>query len=135
MYIDKGYYDNVFKGVPIEDESTFSRFAERASDLIDQVTNYVVYQKIDTFPPFIQEMVKKATAAQVEYYLIHGGPEEVDAGTNEAGEIRIGNFSYGRGRSSTGEEGTNRQESRVSPSVVGYLAPTGLLYRGIGVKG
>lgn|SRR5690606_24159599 len=133
-YIDKAYYDDEFKGVPIEDEDTFSRYVERASDLIDQMTNYVLWGKFDNFPPFIQEMVKKATAAQVEYYLMHGGPEEVDSGTNDAGEVRIGNFSYGsRGGSGRGEERTNRQENRVSPSVLGYLAPTGLLYRGLDV--
>lgn len=131
-YIDKDYYDNEFKGVPI-DESTFSRYAERASDLIDQMTNYVLWGKFDSFPPFIQEMVKKATAAQVEYYFVQGGPEQVDS-TNDPGEVRIGNFSYGsRGGSGRGEQRINRQENRVSPSVIGYLAPTGLLYRGLDV--
>lgn len=132
-YIDKQYYDDEFKGVPIEDVSAFSRYAERASDLIDQMTNYVLWGKFDDFPPFIQEMVKKATAAQVEYYIVQGGPEEVDAGTNDAGQVRIGSFSYGNAGGSREDQSLNRQINRVSPSVIGYLAPTGILYRGVGV--
>lgn len=37
-YIDKDFYDNVYKGAPIADDNEFNRLAERASDMIDQIT-------------------------------------------------------------------------------------------------
>lgn len=118
-YIDYAYYTDVYKGVPIQDADTFSRLSERASELIDQVTNYTI-QDLAALPAFTQEQVKKATAAQVEYFVING--EHI---THESGgmtDVRIGNFSYSGGEQST-----------ISPAVINFLRPTGLFYRGVTV--
>lgn len=123
-YIDYTYYTGVYKGVPIQDADTFSRLSERASELIDQVTNYTI-QDLAALPAFAQEQVKKATAAQVEY-LVYAG-EQVLHGNNGMTDVRLGNFSYSVGAQSAGTP------SAISPAVINYLRPTGLLYRGVTV--
>jgi hypothetical protein len=117
-YIDYTYYTDVYKGVPI-DADTFSRLSERASELIDQVTNYTI-QDLSALPVFTQDQVKKATAAQVEYFVYAG--EQVLHGDNGMTDVRLGNFSYSVGT-----------QSAISPAVINYLRPTGLLYRGVTV--
>jgi hypothetical protein len=129
-YIDKQYYDNVYKGVPISDEDTFNRLAERASDIIDQITGYLLHgQEFTQFAQFIQTQVKKAVAAQVEY-MVTAGEIVVNHGSSFS-SVNIGNFSYSEG---SGDR-INRNEQRTSPAVIEYLRPTGLLYRGVNVHG
>ncbi|EIJ79115.1 protein gp8 [Bacillus methanolicus PB1] len=129
-YIDKQYYDNNYNGVPIADESTFNRLAERASDVIDQMTGYLLHgQEFTQFVQFIQEQVKKATAAQIEYMVTAGGEVAVHGGGSFS-SVNIGNFSYSEGE---GAKNLSRNEQRTSPAVIGYLRPTGLLYRGVNV--
>jgi hypothetical protein len=132
-YIDKQYYDNNYNGVPIADESTFNRLAERASDVIDQMTGYLLHgQEFTQLAQFIQDQVKKATAAQIEYMATSG--ESVIHGSN-FGSVSIGNFSYSEGSKGSNDSRINRNEQRTSPAVIGYLKPTGLLYRGVSVYG
>lgn len=124
-YIDQDYYHEIYKGVPIDDVDTFNRHAERASDVVDQVTNYVLYGRdLERFSLFIQEQVKKATAAQVEYYVQKGYGVE---GGGDFQQVRIGNFNYSKLQA----QGLSRNQTRVSPALIEHLKPTGLLYRGV----
>lgn len=116
-YIDYAYYTDVYKGVPI-DADTFSRLAERASELIDQVTNYTI-QDIAALPAFTQEQVKKATAAQVEYLYQNG--EGVLQGVTDLQDVKIGDFSY---KSASPGNPT-------SPLALSFLRRTGWLYAGV----
>src|SRR5690554_8196516 len=86
-YIDAEYYVNVYKGVDAGDD--LDRYIERASDLVDQVTGYKIAD-LSALHPRIQELVKKATAAQVEFYVLNGGPEGVDGSTDRSEERRVG---------------------------------------------
>lgn len=130
-YITPEYYTDEYKGANAEDE--LERYIQRASDLIDQVTNYTLHGvEFERLAQFIQDQVKKATAAQVEFYVVQGGVEEVDAGTADAGQVRVGSFSYGGG-ASKGGAGSRGKSARVSPTALGFLEPTGLLYRGLDV--
>ena len=83
-YIDVEYYNNTYKGVDAGDD--LDRYIERASDLVDQVTGYKIAD-LSALHPRIQELVKKATAAQVEFYVLNGGPEgpEGDQGPQGVG--------------------------------------------------
>jgi hypothetical protein len=124
-YIDESYYRVVYKGIEV-DASIFLSLEARASDLIDRLTSHKIVMsnnKLADYPVFIQEQVKKATAAQVEYLVINGGETAVHGGAPSS--VNIGNFSY--------QEGTDNQI--VSPSTIGHLQPTGLLYRGVSVYG
>ena len=130
-YIDAIYYRDVFKGADAGEE--LERYIERASDLVDQITNYKI-RDFEALPPFIQEQVKKATAAQVEFYVLQGGPEGVDSNDGNFSQVAIGSFEYQTG--GMGQQiPAGKQEHRVSPATLAYLEPTGLLYRGVGIYG
>jgi hypothetical protein len=119
-YIDYTFYNDVYRGVPISDADTFSRLAERASNVIDRLTNYQIGD-ISQRPDWMQTLIKKAVAAQVEYFALVG--EQVIHGDTGMGDVHIGNFSYSSGT-----------QSAISPAVIDYLRTTGLLYRGITVR-
>ncbi|PSL41708.1 hypothetical protein B0H94_11821 [Salsuginibacillus halophilus] len=123
-YIDTAYYNDEYKGVDAGDD--LERYIERASELIDEVTNYVLNNReFEEFASFIQKQVKKATAAQVEFYVVNGGPEQLDAGEDYS-NFAIGSFQYSKGGAAE-----NEQAARVSPKVFSLLAPTGMLYQGV----
>ena len=127
-YIDADYYINEFEGVEI-DETEIDRYIKRASDVIDQVTGYKI-KDFDSLPTFVQDQVKKATAAQVEFFALEGGPE-VATSNDDVQSATIGSFSYTKGQAGGSVGGG--QTNKVSSSVIDYLKPTGLLYTGIGV--
>lgn len=130
-YIDAEYYNNVYKGLDVGED--FERYAERASDLIDQVTGYKIAD-LAALHPRIQELVKKATAAQVEFYVLNGGPEGVDGNDGGFNQVAIGSFQYQTARMGQ-QTPAGKQEHRVAPAALAYLEPTGLLYRGVWVYG
>src|SRR5690554_5050062 len=130
-YIDAEYYNNEYKGVDAGDD--LDRYIERASDLVDQVTGYKI-RDFEALPPFIQEQVKKATAAQVEFYVLNGGPEGVDGNDGGFNQVAIGSFEYQTARMGQ-QTPAGKQEHRVAPAALAYLEPTGLLYRGVRVYG
>ena len=71
-YIDYKYYSEQYVGEPL-DEEAFPRYLRRAEEVIDSITRYTVKQKgLASFDDFVQEQVKTATAAQIEYYVING---------------------------------------------------------------
>lgn len=124
-YIDKDFYDNVYKGTPIDDSAEFERLAERASDMIDQITQYVLKNiEFERLAQVLQDMVKKATAAQTEYLFQNG--ESIIHDNGDLNNVSVGNFSY-----STGNGGNNR----ISPAVYDYLKYSGLLYTGVHTHG
>lgn len=131
-YIDAEYYNNTYKGVDAGDD--LDRYIERASDLVDQVTGYKIAD-LSALHPRIQELVKKATAAQVEFYVLNGGPEGVDGSTDGSfSQVSIGAFQYQSGRINQ-QIPAGKQEHRVAPAALAYLEPTGLLYQGVRVYG
>ena len=130
MYIDYTYYTDEFNGAHV-DEETFKKYAKRATSVIDQATNYVLYgQNFEQIAQFLQDRVKEATAAQVEFYVVKGGYEKLDAGSDDIANVTIGSFSYQEGSSNSNASSSAK---RISPTALEYLKHTGLLYRGIGV--
>lgn len=127
-YIDFDYYTNTYQGSPV-DEDAFPRLAQRASEVIDSVTQYRI-RDIDKLPPFFQKQVKNATAAQVEFYQVNGGYEALIE--QDFSNVRIGNFNYG-GNGSGG--GSSISADDCSKKVFDFLEPTGLLYRGVHTRG
>jgi hypothetical protein len=122
-YIDYTFYTDVYRGVPISDADTFLRFAERASDVIDQLTNYQIGD-ISQHPDWMQTLIKKAVATQVEYFVYTD--DSVLHGVNDLQNVKLGDFSYTLG---------NPGAAQISPAVLSYLRQTGLLYRGVTVCG
>src|SRR5690606_29584882 len=129
-YIDATYYQDVFKGADAGEE--LERYIERASDLVDQITNYKI-RGFEALPPFIQEQVKKATAAQGDVYVLQGGPDG-GCGTTD-GRLAQGSVAASRYYAERIHEpmAGGKRGRRVAPATFGYLGPTGLVYRGVGI--
>lgn len=126
-YIDVQYYRETYLGVS-ESTDTLIRLCKRASETIDILTGYRVTQmNIIKLAPFVQEQIKKATAAQVEYLIVNG--ESNGMGSSQLGQVTAGNFSYG---DKAGKEDISRSGMMTSQLVISLLEPTGLLYRGVG---
>lgn len=125
-YIDKTYYDNKYKGIPL-DEDTFSRLSKRASDVIDALINYkltgVVFEDVGLF---IKDQVKKATAVQVEYLFTNGESNAIGGGGFS--QVSAGNFTYG---DKAGKETISRAETMTTQLVVSLLSSTGLIHAGV----
>lgn len=116
---------------------------EKSSDTLDIITMYKIPLSggIGKFPDFTQNQVKKATAAEVETIFSLGG---VSVWTGEGADTQvnsatIGKFSYSNSsRNSTNGTVTGYATVNgvpVAPTLQGYLAPTGLLYGGMGCGG
>lgn len=130
-YITKEYYENEYKGTPVQDKEAFDRLAARATDIVDMLTNFnLLGTELSKWPELIQGQIKKATAAQVEYLLTYGESNALGAG--EYGQVSAGNFSYG---DKAGKEALSREEQMTSAAVLNHLSPTGLLYTGVDVYG
>ncbi|WP_281659123.1 hypothetical protein [Halobacillus sp. Cin3] len=129
-YIDKSFYDDEYMGLPIPDIEEFKRLSKRASEIIDQMTNYTIKNyEFTRMAEFIQEQVKKATAAQTEFLALNG--EEVNHGDSTT-SMSIGKFSISEGNRDSQLIGRNPK--RTSPAVIQYLVPTGLIYAGVDVE-
>lgn len=128
-YIDKVFYDEVYFGEPV-DAAQFNKLAARASESVDQLTNFeIAAAGLDTFPPIIAERVKKAVAAQVEF-LAAAGATATNYQKTTAQSVGIGKFSVTPGGSVSGLNG-----SSVSSGMITHLSSAGLLYAGVGVNG
>ncbi|MEC1351691.1 head-tail connector protein [Bacillus licheniformis] len=137
-YITPDYYKNVYKGAQAPSDTDLERYIERASDVIDEVTEYKLYGgKFEALPEgFVKDLVRKATAAQVEFYVIKGGDAAVNAGeASGMNSVSVGSFSYSGGGSSNSSGASSRDAGRISPATLSILNETGLLYRGVFVRG
>ncbi len=111
-------------------ESDFPMYAENASDMIDMVTRYEIVQcgGISALPPLVQNLVKKAAAAQVLYYS-QNGIDTVMSGQTGQG------FTVGKvhldGTSSGSESGNSAAQLMISPAAAAFLEQTGLMGRNV----
>ena len=130
-YIDSTYYNDTYMGKPPTPSMDISRLIMRASEVIDKLTAFRIAKGeviLAEAHPFVQESVKKATAAMVEYYVINGGYER-DIEVDQESSVNIGSFSY----SVSDKEG--KKGMAVPNQVMEYLTHTGLLYTGINTSG
>ena len=123
-YVDQDYYDEVFHGEPV-DSADFPSLCDRAGELVEELTLYrLTPVTFPAMPESVQDLVKKAVCAQIEYLDAHGG-SDLDTGAGIQGAT-LGKFSYA---GSTGVNGSTEQ-SRFSPRAERSLGPTGMTYRG-----
>ncbi len=124
MYVDETYYKGTFRGEPV-DTADFPSLCERAGELIEELTLYrLTPVTFLAMPKAVQELVKKAVCAQIEYLDANGG-SDLDNGSGIQ-SATLGKFSYS---GSAGANGSTEQ-SRFSPRAERILWPTGLTYRG-----
>ena len=123
-YVDEKYYNDTFKGETV-DSAAFTSLCERAGELIEELTLYrLTPETFQTMSESVQNLVRKAVCAQIEYLDANGG-SDLDNGA-EIQSATLGKFNYSR---STGANGSTEQ-SRFSPRAERILWPTGLTYRG-----
>lgn len=125
-YVTEDYYNETFHGEPVDD-ADFHSLSERASEIVEEMTMYrVTPVTILAMPEDVQERVKKAVCAQIEYLDANGG-SDMDNG-NDLQSASLGKFNYTKASSASG----STQQSKYAPRALRILAPTGLLYRGGG---
>lgn len=125
-YVDREYYVGTFKGESVDD-ADFPSLCMRAEELIEEMTMYRVTPiTVLAMPEAVQERVKMAVCAQIEYLDANGG-SDMDNGA-DLQSAGLGKFNYTK---SSGANGSTKQ-SAYAPRAIRLLAPTGLLYRGGG---
>lgn len=125
-YVDREYYVGTFKGEPVDD-ADFSSLCMRAEELIEEMSMYrITPTTVLAMPEAVQERVKMAVCAQIEYLDANGG-SDMDNGA-DLQSAGLGRFNYTK---SSGANGSTEQ-SMYAPRAIRLLAPTGLLYRGGG---
>lgn len=125
-YVDREYYVGTFKGEPVDD-ADFPSLCMRAEELIEEMTRYrVTPVTVLAMPEAVQERVKMAVCAQIEYLDANGGADmDNGADLQSAG---LGKFNYTKASGANG----STEQSIYAPRTLRILAPTGLLYRGGG---
>ena len=118
-----------YYGTPPVQESDFTVYAEQASDLIDVLTEYRIMRGgLSALPDLVQKLVKKATAAQVLYFIQNGGVESVESGQTgqgfSVGKVRVDGDSRYRAQNIS-----KRGALMISPMARALLEQTGLMER------
>lgn len=125
-YVTEEYYKDTFHGESV-DTADFPSLSERASEIVEEMTMYrVTPVTILAMPEDVQERVKRAVCAQIEYLDANGGSDMDNGADLQSGGL--GKFNYTR---ASGTGGSTKQ-SVYAPRAIRLLAPTGLLYRGGG---
>lgn len=117
-YIDFEYYVNEYEGIQVQ-ESDFSKLAKRASEIIDELTDFKI-KDFNNLKPFQQDRIKKATAILVEFYAVNGYENTI---IQSPQSVTLGSFSLS----------VNPQNKSFPEKVYTYLVDTGLFHKGIGV--
>lgn len=125
-YVTQDYYLNDFHGELVQ-EADFPSLAERAAETIEELCMYRIKESnMESYSPDIQERIKKAICAQIEYLDANGG-SEMDNGV-DIQSAGLGKFNYTKVSGTAGNQGQSIYSLRARR----ILAPTGLLYRGGG---
>lgn len=114
------------------DEETFDELLEKASALLDHITNnFYVRNDIKRDTEWRAKKFKQALKAQIEYFV------EVGSATFEGINKEPQSFSAGRtsvtNTSRYSIKGSNKSRSLIAEEVYIHLAGSGLLYSGVGV--
>lgn len=122
-YVTYDYYNSVFSGESV-DKADFPALLNRASEIVEEMCMYRVSEdNLEQYSADVQNRVKKAVCAQIEYLDANGGGD-LDMG-NDFQSAGLGKFNYTKASSADGTS-----QSVYSLRALRYLAPTGLLYRG-----
>lgn len=126
-YVTLDYYTDTFKGEPVDD-ADFPALCLRAEEMVEEMTMYRLTPiTFAAMPEDVQERIRKAVCAQIEYLDANGG-SDLDNGVGLQ-SAALGKFSYTAG---TGFGSGSAAQSVYAPRAQRYLYPTGLLYRGGG---
>lgn len=125
MIID--FYKNQWKGSFDGTDEELLLLLARTADIVENAIALSGYT-IETVPEALKTRVFKAICAHADYISNNGGIESLTENTYNS--ISLGKFSYSADTSGNTDNGA----LTLCPLAAGYLAPTGLLYRGVTVK-
>ena len=118
-YVEYEYYAGVYGGESA-DEADFSSLRAQAEEIIEEMTMYkLTPMTFLAMPENVQEKVKKAVCAQIDYLDANEG---TDLG-NDFQSACLGKFSYSKATNGSSSA------SAYSPRAQRILLPTGLLSR------
>lgn len=117
-------------GAPFITEQEFPAYAGLASDLVDNITQHRISKGggFSALPDLIQALVKKATGAQVLYFIQNGLETVLSGQTGQS--FTVGKVSVSGGTSNAQAGGGALM---VSPFTVSLLEQTYLMERGVHV--
>ena len=123
--VTEDFYAGTFKG-ELVDSAEFPSLLERAVEIVEEMTMYRLNeQTFSEMPEIVQDKVKRAVCAQIEYLDANGG-SDVDNGA-ALQSASLGKFSYAQASA-----GSGKGQTVYAPRAQRILIPTGLLYRGGG---
>lgn len=128
LMVDKTYYKDVYCGAEVKNDELFKRFAVKAQRQINKYCDsFFDTHTLDDLPlDSDRTNVKNSICAQIEYFNDLGSANEL-AGEGQVTSIHIGNTTKNYSHVSL-----SKVTAMVSEQAIEYLAPTGLLYRGVG---
>ena len=112
------YYTNTYLGESVA-QTDFPRYDSRAEMVIRNITKGAT-DRFNDMAQEVQEAVKNAICAQIEYFNIYGVEVAVTGRTG-------GSFTVGKVSVSNGNEVKTGASSMVCPLALAFLEQTGLL--------
>ncbi|HEM5195625.1 TPA: hypothetical protein U1312_000330 [Streptococcus suis] len=122
------FYNDEYCGTQL-DKGKFNELLKRSERKILALIS-LKKEQVDKLPDNVLEAVKMAICAQIEYLNAIG--VESAMGVTSVTQAKVGNFSYTDGKKATAS--ANIGSTGVSPDVLDYLLPTGLLYKGVDTR-
>lgn len=129
-YTTYDFYQSEYGGQELT-EQEFNSLVKHAERKIDMLTyDRIIKKGFDKFSPYIQRKIQLAVCNQIEYFKEIGGTSEVAVSTPDS--VSIGRTSISD--SNFASTALSLNNGLVGSDVRMYLAPTGLLYAGVGVR-
>lgn len=126
IYADYAFYTETFYGDMIP-EAEYNKCAARASDYIDRLTLDRAASYVEAHPEEVKVKLACCAAAE-QYYMIGIARANVASEEGEIASESVGSHSR---TFRSGLETSASLEMDLRKVVGSYLAPTGLLYRGV----
>lgn len=125
-----GFYHNQWNGSFDGTEEELALLLSRAADIVDNAISISGYT-VKTVPQLWHDRVYKAVCAQADFIEAQGGAESLTESPYSS--VTLGKFSYTKAASNASENTSGTSAEVLCPLAHSYLAPTGLLYRGVTV--
>ena len=127
-YVNYAYYVTQYLGSMV-DEGEFPSAEAQSERIIDAVTGYAVKQKgLNGFPALIQNLVRDAVCAQIDYIGYYGS--EVTLSGERSSGFTVGKVSVHGGSEASAKADDSMM---LCPMAKMLLEQAGLLYRGVPV--
>lgn len=131
-YVDQTYYEGTYLGVAV-DSTDFPRYELRAEEVIDLfIRGRIASGELASSPQAVQDAVRKAICAQIEYY-VYNGLDVASAGVTSAG-FTVGKVTVHAGTGSASKASTGAK-TMISPQAAAFLEWTGLTNPAVGSAG